>query len=87
MACITCVEKRAFLMLFRLSVLMIGFGIAVSGGISAIAYLNMVTTGHGFNEYFSFITRRIECYLLPLGIVIIWLSIYWPSSNDENTSS
>lgn len=71
-------------MLFRLSVLVIGFGIAVSGGISTIAYLNMVTAGHGFGEYFSFISKRVECYLLPIGIGIIWLSIYWPHNNDVN---
>jgi hypothetical protein len=71
-------------MLFRLIVLVIGFGIAVSGGISTIAYLNMITTGHGFIEYFSFISQRVECYLLPVGIGIIWLSIYWPHKNDAN---
>lgn len=71
-------------MIFRLFVLTIGFGLAVSGGISAIAYLNMVTAGHGLDEYLSFISRRVECYFLPAGMGIIWLSIYWPHNDDIN---
>ncbi|WP_079508098.1 hypothetical protein [Mesobacillus jeotgali] len=69
-------------MIFRLFVLTIGFGLAVSGGISTIAYLNMITAGHGLDEYLKFILGRVECYLLPAGIGVIWLSIYWPESND-----
>ncbi|HAQ08493.1 MAG TPA: hypothetical protein DCR24_13600 [Bacillus bacterium] len=64
--------------------LTIGFGLAVSGGISTIAYLNMITTGHGVLEYLSFISKRVECYLFPVGIVTIWLSIYWPGKRDMN---
>jgi hypothetical protein len=71
-------------MIFRLFVLTIGFGLAVSGGISTIAYLNMITAGHGVDEYLAFISRRVECYLLPAGISIIWLSIYWPHNHEEN---
>jgi hypothetical protein len=78
------VVKRVNPMIFRLFVLAIGFGLAVSGGISTIAYLNMITAGHGVDEYLVFISRRVECYLLPAGIGIIWLSIYWPNGNDEN---
>ena len=71
-------------MIYRIILLTIGFAIAVSGGISTIAYLNMITAGHGFDEYLSFISKRVECYLLPVGIGIIWLSIYWPHHDDEN---
>jgi hypothetical protein len=75
--------KRESPMIYRLIVLTIGFGLAVSGGISTIAYLNMITVGHGVEEYLSFISKRLECYLLPAGIGIIWLSIYWPQHNNE----
>ncbi|KAA0546511.1 hypothetical protein FZW96_14795 [Bacillus sp. BGMRC 2118] len=67
-------------MVFRLFLFLLGFGIAVIGGISTIAYLNLLTTGHGFVDYLYFISRRIECYLFPLGVSIIGLSIYSPSS-------
>ncbi|MDZ5470343.1 hypothetical protein SM124_01145 [Bacillus sp. 31A1R] len=69
-------------MIFRLFILIIGFGIAVSGGISTIAYLNLLTTGHGLMEYLSFITHRAECYLLPIGIVVITISIYFPKRKE-----
>nr|WP_242035150.1 hypothetical protein [Mesobacillus harenae] len=70
-------------MVFRAFVLLTGFGLAVAGGVSIIAYLNLLTTGHRFSEYFSFITTRIECYLLPGGIILIWLSIYYPKEKES----
>ncbi|KAF0816862.1 hypothetical protein KIS4809_4334 [Bacillus sp. ZZV12-4809] len=69
-------------MLFRAFWLLTGFGVAVSGGVSVIGYLNLLTTGHTFKEYINFITHRPECYLLPAGIIIITMSIYIPHSNE-----
>lgn len=63
--------------------LLTGFGLAVSGGISLIAYLNLLTAGYIFKEYVMFISSRIECYLLPIGILIIWVSIYFPANDDK----
>jgi hypothetical protein len=70
-------------MLFRAFWLLTGFGVAVSGGVSVIGYLNLLTTGHTFKEYLNFITYRPECYLLPIGIIIITMSIYLPLSNED----
>ncbi|MFD1735307.1 hypothetical protein ACFSCX_01895 [Bacillus salitolerans] len=69
-------------MIFRLFLFLLGFGISVAGGISTIAYLNLLATGHGYIEYFLFISKRIECYLLPLGVFTIWGSIYLPGNKD-----
>jgi hypothetical protein len=69
-------------MVFRLFLFLIGFGISVAGGVSTIAYLNVLTHGHGLYDYFLFISRRVECYLLPLGVSFIWLSIYIPPTKD-----
>nr|WP_144545852.1 hypothetical protein [Cytobacillus oceanisediminis] len=70
-------------MLFRAFLLLTGFGIAVSGGVSVIAYLNLLATGHAFKEYLFFITSRPECYLLPAGMLIIWISIYFPFDSNK----
>ncbi|MFC4320651.1 hypothetical protein [Litchfieldia salsa] len=70
-------------MIFRLFIFLIGFGISIAGGISTIAYLNLLATGSNIIEYLSYISSRIECYLLPLGLIIIWLSIYVPSSRKR----
>lgn len=41
---------------------LIGFGLAVSGGVTIIAYLNFLPAGISWYEYFMFIRGRIECY-------------------------
>ncbi|WP_309486277.1 hypothetical protein [Cytobacillus firmus] len=46
--------------------------------------MNLLTTGQTFKEYLHFITYRPECYLLPIGIIIITLSIYLPYSNEDD---
>ncbi|WP_246938611.1 hypothetical protein [Bacillus pinisoli] len=69
-------------MVFRLLFFLIGFGISVAGGVSTIAYLNLLTHGHGLYEYLLFISMRIECYLLPLGVSFIWLSLYLPNTRE-----
>jgi hypothetical protein len=65
-------------MVFRLFMLVIGFSLAVAGGVSLIAFLNLITTGHGIVQYFIFILSRVECYLFFIGIFIIWASVYFP---------
>jgi hypothetical protein len=68
--------------MFRPFLLLTGFGLAVSGGVSTIAYLNLLTTGYGLIEYLLFITKKVECQLLPIGILVIWMSIYFPIGSD-----
>jgi len=69
-------------MVFRLFVFLIGFGLAIAGGVSLIAYLNLLATGHTFTEYLHFIIYKVECYLLPFGVFLIWLSIYFPTNRS-----
>ncbi|GGH88728.1 hypothetical protein JOD43_000739 [Pullulanibacillus pueri] len=66
-------------MLIRVFFLFIGFGLAVAGGVTIIAFLNLMTTGEGFYGYLSFMAHRVESYLFLSGIILIWLSIYFPS--------
>lgn len=70
-------------MLFRSFLLLTGFGIAVAGGVSTIAYLNLLTTGYSFIDYLIYVCKRIECYLLPLGILIVWISVYYPIQSNK----
>ncbi|MCC5804495.1 hypothetical protein [Rossellomorea vietnamensis] len=65
-------------MVVQLLGLFIGFGLAVSGGVSLIMYLNLLTTGMTFADYIVFVSTRVECYLFLLGILVITLSIYIP---------
>jgi len=55
---------------------LIGFGLAVSGGVTIIAYMNFLPAGITWFEYFMFIKGRIECYFLPIGFLIMMIAIH-----------
>lgn len=71
-------------MSYRIFLLLTGFGLSVAGGISTLAYLNLLTTGLEFLDYLIFITTNIECLLLPIGIGFIWVSIYIPNLRHKD---
>lgn len=54
---------------------LIGFGLAVSGGVTIIAYLNFLPAGISWMEYFEYIAGRIECYFLPAGFLLMMIAI------------
>lgn len=56
---------------------LIGFGLAIAGGVSIIAYLNFLPAGVSWLEYFLFIRTRLECYFFPLGLLLIFISIQY----------
>lgn len=76
------IEKKDIV--FRAFILLFGFGIAVSGGTTAILYLNLLPIGYSVMEYFQFIFHRPECYLFPVGIIIAWLGVYFPGNQITN---
>lgn len=53
-----------------------GFGLAVAGGVTLIAYTNFLPAGVTWMEYIIFVKGRIECYLLPVGILMMAFVIY-----------
>ncbi|WP_163972176.1 hypothetical protein [Oceanobacillus halotolerans] len=48
-----------------------GFGLAVSGGVTIIAYTNFLPAGLTWVDYILFISGRIECYFLPIGLLMM----------------
>lgn len=54
---------------------LIGFGLAVSGGVTIIAYMNFLPAGISWIEYFIFLRGRVECYFLPAGFVLMMIAI------------
>lgn len=73
-----------FNMLFRMFIVLIGHGLAVSGGVNIILYLNLLTIGNGIMEYVTFISTKWECLLLPIGILIITLGIFFPKNRSDD---
>ncbi|MDG5789145.1 hypothetical protein QA612_16935 [Evansella sp. AB-P1] len=65
-------------MIVRVTMLFIGFGLAVIGGVSIVAYLNLLTVGYTLLDYLQFLIGRIEFYVFLLGLFIIWGIIYFP---------
>ena len=63
---------------------LIGFGLAVSGGVTIIAYFNFLPAGITWFEYFMFIKGRIECYFFPVGIILmIFVIHFFPEKHSE----
>jgi hypothetical protein len=55
---------------------LIGFGLTVTGGVTLIAYMNFLPAGVSWLEYFLYVSGRLECYFLPIGLVIMTIAIY-----------
>ena len=68
-------------MIARVFFFLIGFGLTVIGGIYIISYLNLLTIGYNFFEYVNFISRRIECISIMIGLILINLSIFIPGGH------
>ena len=60
-----------------------GFGITVIGFSYIIIYLNLMSLGYNFLEYVKFISRRIECLNVLIGIVIMSIIIFTKGGKDE----
>ena len=70
-------------MIFRIFMFLIGFGLSVIGSIYIISYLNLLSMGYNFLDYVNFIIRRFECIILPLGLLLISLTIFIPGGNKN----
>lgn len=62
----------------RIFLFLLGFGLTVVGFVYLITYLNLLTLGYNFWEYVNFISRRLECLYAPIGIVLIFATIFMP---------
>ncbi|GAB4073954.1 hypothetical protein GCM10028778_14570 [Barrientosiimonas marina] len=58
-----------------------GFGLAVSGGVSIIAYMNFLPVGVTWGDYLIFLAGRPECYFFPAGLLLMALTLWRYSSN------
>lgn len=63
-------------MITRIIFFLIGFGLSVIGFVFIISYLNLINLGYNFTEYVNFICSKVECLIGPIGLLIIYLSIF-----------
>lgn len=67
---------------------LIGFGLAVSGGVTIISYMNFLPAGINWLEYFLFIKTRVECYFLPIGFIMMIIAIQRiPNKLNQNDNT
>ena len=55
---------------------LIGFGLAIIGCMYIILYLNYLTIGYTFLEYCQLISKRFECLLALIGLILIIIVIF-----------
>lgn len=61
--------------MLRIFFFLFGFGLMVLGFTYIILYLNLLSTTYNFLEYVKFISSRLECYLIVIGLIILILSL------------
>ncbi len=62
--------------MIRLILFLFGFGLAIIGFVYIILYLNYLSIGYSFSTYLSFIIKRVECILAPIGLMLITISVF-----------
>ena len=70
-------------MIARIIFFLIGFGFSTIGFVFIISYLNLFTIGYNFKEYVQFISSNIECLIGPIGLIIVFLSIFIPGGKNN----
>jgi len=68
--------------MIRFFFFLIGFGLTLIGSLYIIMYLNLTTIGYNFWEYVNFIIKRVECWNLIVGLVIMFFSIIKEDKNE-----
>lgn len=70
-------------MSFRFLIFLFGFGLTVIGFSYVIIYLNLMSIGYNFLEYVKFISRRIECLNVIVGIILMSIIIFTKGGKNE----
>ena len=62
--------------MLKFMLFLIGFGFSVIGFSYIITYLNYLTIGYTWKEYFELIISKPECLLSIFGIILISFTIF-----------
>ena len=71
-------------MLTRIFIFLLGYALTIIGLVYVISYLNLLSIGYNFFEYVNFISKRIECLIGPIGLLIVFLSIFYKGDDSGN---
>lgn len=62
-------------MTFRILMFLFGFGLTVISLSYVILYLNLLSLGYNFMDYVKFISKRVECLNVFVGVLIMVLTL------------
>jgi len=69
--------------MLKIMFFLIGFGLSIIGFMYIIMYLNYLEIGYTFVEYFNFISKKFECLLAPIGIIIISIVVFLKGGRND----
>ena len=61
--------------MYRLFFFLLGFGLMVIGFTYIKTYMNLMSMGYSFLDYFKFIISRLECLFSIIGFIIVGIII------------
>ena len=67
----------------RIILFLVGFGFSIIGFMYIIAYLNYLSIGYSFTNYLLFISKRIECLLAPIGLLLTSIAIFQKGNKND----
>lgn len=70
-------------MVARVFFFLLGFGLAVLGFTYIISYLNLLTMGYNFIQYLLFISKRYECIIALIGLLMVTCAIFKGGNKDD----
>lgn len=68
---------------FKIFLFLFGFGLTIISCSYIIFYLNLLSMGYNFLDYVKFISRRIECLNLIIGILLMVITIFNIGGKNE----
>lgn len=71
-------------MITRVFVFLLGFGLMIVGFTYMITYLNLLTLGYDWTDYFLFISCRVECLFTLLGFLLLNFAIFWKGGEKDD---
>ncbi len=68
----------------RIFFFLLGFGFSIIGFMYMILYFNLFTIGFSLLDYFKYIIQRPECIIGMIGILLIFLTIFYKGDKKND---
>ena len=69
--------------MLRLMMFLFGFGLSTIGFIYIITYLNYLTIGYSWKDYFYLVFTKPECFLAFIGIILLCIVIFTRGNDND----